>query len=125
MFGFMKRKKIEIRKMFEFEAAHHLPKHDGLCRNPHGHGYKLAISITGKIDPHQGMVMDFSDFKKIVEKNIIKELDHKDLNKICVFDPTAENLANWIWDKLKSLGLNVSKVELWETSGSSAIISLE
>jgi len=116
-------RKIEIRKTFEFEAAHHLPKYHGACKNQHGHSYKLAISITGRIDPTTGMVKDFSEFKKIVEENVIKKLDHKDLNTVFSFDPTAENIVVWIWNRLKFAGLKVSRVELWETSGSSAILS--
>ena len=116
-------RKLEIRKTFEFEAAHFLPKHPGLCHGHHGHSYKLAVSIMGERDKNTGMLIDFGDLKKIVNKVIIDKLDHKDLTKVFDYDTTAENMVYWIWDKLVEAGLNISKIELWETSGSCAILT--
>lgn len=61
--------------------AHALTGHDGPCRNIHGHSYRLSVTIVGKpiikaTDPKSGMVMDFSDLKKIVESEITTEFDH-------------------------------------------------
>ncbi len=78
----MERKpQIHITKQFSFEAAHMLWRHDGLCKNIHGHSYQLLVTITGKIiddikNPKHGMVMDFSELKKIVNELIIKPFDH-------------------------------------------------
>ncbi|WP_218032189.1 6-pyruvoyl trahydropterin synthase family protein [Dictyobacter kobayashii] len=68
-----------ITKEFAFEAAHHLPNHRGKCRRPHGHSYRLQISLRGPIlqapgESSDGMVMDFDDLKSIVNATIIENL---------------------------------------------------
>ncbi|MDP4266431.1 MAG: 6-carboxytetrahydropterin synthase [Bacteroidota bacterium] len=73
--------KIRITKEYHFEMAHALPGYDGLCKNIHGHSYKLFVTIIGspisdKNSPKCGMVMDFNDLKAIVRKEIIERLDH-------------------------------------------------
>ena len=111
--------KIHITKQFDFEMAHALHGHDGLCANVHGHSYRLLVCICGeplqeKSHPKDGMVMDFSDLKQIVHKIIIQPFDHalvlsantdktaletfrQHYNKIIVVDyqPTSELM---IWD---------------------------
>ena len=72
---------IRITKEFKFETGHALYGYDGLCKNVHGHSYKLAVTILGKpitdsSDVKFGMVMDFSDLKAIVNKLIVKPFDH-------------------------------------------------
>ena len=72
---------IRITKEFKFETGHALFGYDGLCKNVHGHSYKLAVTILGKpiTDPSDvkfGMVMDFSDLKAIVNTLIVKPFDH-------------------------------------------------
>ncbi|MGA0273054.1 MAG: 6-pyruvoyl trahydropterin synthase family protein [Flavobacteriaceae bacterium] len=72
---------IRITKEFKFETGHALYGYDGLCKNVHGHSYKLAVTILGKpiTDPSDvkfGMVMDFSDLKAIVNTLIVKPFDH-------------------------------------------------
>ena len=72
---------IRVTKKFNFEMAHALTGHDGPCKNIHGHSYFLFITISGKpindsTDPKNGMVMDFSDLKKIVHENIVQHFDH-------------------------------------------------
>lgn len=74
-------KRIRLTKEFGFELAHALYGHDGLCKNIHGHSYKLFVTVIGSpIDdtdsPKYGMVMDFSDLKKIVKEEIVDRLDH-------------------------------------------------
>lgn len=73
--------KIRITKIFHFEMAHALFDYKGLCQNIHGHSYQLEVRVSGNINQHpnkekKGMVMDFSDLKKIVEEHIIKRYDH-------------------------------------------------
>jgi 6-pyruvoyltetrahydropterin/6-carboxytetrahydropterin synthase len=73
--------RIRITKQFTFEAAHALYGHDGDCRNIHGHSYKLEVTLIGMPinqpgHPKHGMVMDFSDLKKIVAKEILTPFDH-------------------------------------------------
>ena len=72
---------IRITKEFSFEAAHALAGYDGPCRNIHGHSYKLSVTIIGKPvtearSPKKGMIMDFSDLKKIIKSSIIDPFDH-------------------------------------------------
>ncbi len=64
---------IRITKIFHFEMAHALNNYDGLCRNIHGHSYKLRVTLIGqpsndKTSPKKGMLIDFSDIKKIVRE---------------------------------------------------------
>ncbi len=72
---------IRITKEFKFEMAHALKDYDGLCRNIHGHSYELKVTIAGRPvtdekSPKLGMVMDFSDLKKIVREQIVDRYDH-------------------------------------------------
>jgi 6-pyruvoyltetrahydropterin/6-carboxytetrahydropterin synthase len=108
-----------IAKDFRWEMAHRLPNHNGGCRNVHGHSYRLWIELAGEPD-EQGMVMDYFDLKKVVDP-LISEIDHaflcdrtdtlivdflesSGLKAVYVdFPTTAENLAKWFFDRLKSL----------------------
>ena len=107
-----------ITKQFRFEAAHTLPKHDGKCKDLHGHSYLLEVTITGDIQsagPKEGMIMDFTDVSVIVDREIISQWDHKFLNDLVSFTTTAENLANEIFARLDKY-LPITKGKLWETS---------
>jgi len=115
---------ISITKIFEFAAAHHLPYHEGLCKNIHGHGFKLEITVTGAIQTNgsaTGMIIDFKELKNIVNKVILVHLDHTDLNDIFE-NPTAETMAKHIADNLNLIfsTVKIVKVRLWETSTSYA-----
>lgn len=73
--------KIRITKEFTFETGHALYGYDGLCKNVHGHSYKLDVTLIGtpKEDPghvKNGMLIDFSDLKKIVKREIVAVFDH-------------------------------------------------
>lgn len=74
-------KKVRITKEFTFETGHALYGYDGKCRNVHGHSYKLAVTVIGTpIDDSSnvkhGMVIDFTDLKKIVKEEIVDPFDH-------------------------------------------------
>ena len=74
-------KRIRLTKEFRFETGHALPGYDGLCRNVHGHSYHLSVTLIGEpiTDPSHvkfGMVIDFSDLKKIVKEEIEDPFDH-------------------------------------------------
>ena len=95
----------------------------GKCNNPnyHGHNYDLIVKVTGEIDKETGYVMDLGIIDELVKKEIIEEFDHKNLNLDCQefksLNPTAENIAVVIWNKLRpkinqNFGL---KIELYET----------
>lgn len=101
-----------IAKEFTFDAAHRLLNYNGPCANLHGHTYKLQVILSNSVQKN-GMVIDFSDLKKIVMEKVISKLDHKFINKI-IKQSTAENIAIWIWDQLEKK-LPLYEIRLWET----------
>jgi len=127
---------MKIAKEFHWEMGHRLPEHFGLCKNIHGHSYRLIIEFEGELD-EQGMVIDFYDVEKILAP-IIDELDHafmvKDddnltleflekLNskKVVVgFFTTVENICKYISDKIikSNLPKNIKliTVRVYETA---------
>lgn len=101
---------MKIRKRYTFEAAHHLPNHNGKCKNLHGHGYKLEVEVEGEPQPYTdrpdyGMVVDFDEVDILVG-GILEYLDHTDLNvsgkMIGVDYPTVENLCEGIAKQLSA-----------------------
>jgi len=112
-----------ISKKFTFEAAHHLPHHEGLCHNLHGHSYKLEVAVTGikmVTGSSRGMIMDFGDLTSICNHIIVKFLDHKNLNETWG-NPTAENIVESLAVKvskqldLHHRGVFLYRLKLWET----------
>lgn len=111
---------ISATKKFSFEAAHHLPGHQGACKNLHGHRYELEVTISGDVDLNSGMIMDFSLLKEIVNEVIIQKYDHSYLNDFFI-NPTAERMVmNFAQDLEKAIGEGISliKVRLYETANS-------
>jgi 6-pyruvoyltetrahydropterin/6-carboxytetrahydropterin synthase len=94
---------MELRKTFQFEAAHllpHLPK-SHKCRRLHGHSFKVEVAVSGPCDPKLGWVMDYADIAAAFQP-LWKTLDHNYLNEVRGLEnPTSENLALWIWKRLK------------------------
>lgn len=101
---------------FTFEAAHRLAWHPGKCRNLHGHSYRLDVTVAGPVDTN-GVVIDFDDLTAIVDRHVVGQWDHRDLNEI-IDNPTAELLAHRAWELLASAGLPVAGLRLWETPAS-------
>lgn len=127
-----------IRKEYRFEAAHHLPNHNGKCRRAHGHSYRVEIAIAAdELKPvavslafgssSENMVMDFADLDALV-KPVIDELDHQDLNTLPFLapflPPTAEALCEFFrWtlaDEFDDPKVWLYSVRVWETEKSSA-----
>ena len=105
---------IRITKEFKFETGHALFGHDGLCKNIHGHSYKLSITLKGKPieDPSSvkfGMLMDFSDLKAIVNKLIVKPYDHATV--LNVNSPHKE-----LADYMEKEGQKIKRVQYQPTS---------
>ncbi len=121
--------KITVVKEFTFDSAHYLPWHKGKCQTMHGHTYRLQIGVRGGID-EDGLVIDFSDLKRLVNALIVNQLDHKNLNEVELKDfpcesPTAENMVKWIVEQLEEEinghnGLVLAFVRLYETPTSYA-----
>src|SRR6266705_3375234 len=94
---------MELRKTFQFEAAHLLPRLPKAhkCRRLHGHSFKVEIAVAGECDAEPGWVMDYADISDAF-KPIWEKLDHRYLNEIPGLEnPTSENLAAWIWRRLE------------------------
>lgn len=138
--------KIRITKQFSFETGHALYGYDGKCRNVHGHSYKLSVTVIGTpiADPGNvkfGMVIDFSDLKKIVKEEIVDAFDHATVFNqntphvelaaelksrghhviLVPYQPTSENMVIDFADKIKlrlpsSIALHSLKLQETETS---------
>ena len=109
--------RVKVSRKAHFNAAHRLynPQWDfdqnqdvfGLCNNPnyHGHNYELIVSVTGDIDPVTGYVMDMKVLKDLIRAEVEEAFDHKNLNvevpEFKTLNPTAENIAVVIYNKLK------------------------
>ena len=138
---------IRVTREFTFEMSHVLRNYDGPCRNVHGHSYRLFVTISGTPvnnpdNPKNGMVIDFSELKKIVLDNIVNKFDHsvvvsndfdnvkKDMmsktfgNMVIVhYQPTCENMvadfAAILRQKLPE-GVKLNNLKLYETAKSYA-----
>jgi 6-pyruvoyltetrahydropterin/6-carboxytetrahydropterin synthase len=105
---------MRLCREFYFDAAHYIPNYKGKCEKLHGHTYKLEIVIEEDVK-NDGMVIDFSKMKEIVETTVLEKLDHHSLNELFE-NPTAEHILTWIEDQLKGK-LPVSSLKLWEGQG--------
>lgn len=140
--------KIRLTKEFSFESAHALDGYDGLCREIHGHSYRLFVTIKGEPscdddNPKLGMVMDFGDLKRIVNSEIVDRLDHSfvlrdsvqntmlsrvlsaKFEKIVLVDyqPTCENMLADFAERLQGAlpeGIELHSLRLHETATSYA-----
>jgi 6-pyruvoyltetrahydropterin/6-carboxytetrahydropterin synthase len=124
---------VKVSRRAHFNAAHRLFRPDwsdeknnaifGKCNNPHfhGHNYELVVSVTGEIDPVTGFVIDMKILKDLIKSEIEDALDHKNLNQqvpeFKKLNPTAENIAVFIWNKLRPHIESSNKLEvvLYET----------
>jgi 6-pyruvoyltetrahydropterin/6-carboxytetrahydropterin synthase len=106
-----------------FSAGHALRGYQGKCENPHGHNYRVQITMEGPQLDGTGLLVDFTQLKETM-RAVIKRLDHQfinDLEPFTTVNPSAENIAKYFYDevsgKLKGLprGARVSDVVVWET----------
>lgn len=94
---------IELRKTFQFEAAHLLPNLPAShkCRRLHGHSFQVEVAVAGPMDPRLGWLIDYAEISEAF-KPLFDQLDHYYLNEVTGLEnPTSENIAVWIWQKLK------------------------
>jgi 6-pyruvoyltetrahydropterin/6-carboxytetrahydropterin synthase len=85
----------------EFSSGHFLRNYRGKCENPHGHNYKVRITLRGETLDVSGLLLDFKDLKHVM-RPVIDRLDHQMLNDIAPFteiNPSAENLAKYFYDE--------------------------
>src|SRR3954464_7427078 len=95
--------RVRLSKTFHFEAAHDLPTFpDGhKCRRLHGHSFTFDVIVEGNVDEAKGYLIDYGDIKTAADP-LVKQPDHYYLNEIeGLANPTSENLAKWIYDRLK------------------------
>jgi len=112
------RNQMKISQAFKFEAAHFLPgvPEAHRCSRLHGHSYRVEVQLDGPVDSHTGFVVDFFDLEKCFA-GILEALDHRCLNEVeGLANPTAENIAVWIWDRLKPSFRQISAVRVYETA---------
>jgi len=112
-----------------FASAHNLRGYKGKCEELHGHNWKVAVRVASETLDSLGMVLDFGELKKELQK-IMEKLDHKYLNDIPPFDrlnPSSENIAQFIFRELTNAinreGRRVSSVSVWESDSSAATFS--
>ena len=108
---------IEIFHDFHFEAALRLPNlpADHPCGRTHGHSFRARITLRGEPDPHFGWVRDFGDVQSAFEP-LRQQLDHSLLNEVDgLQNPTSENLARWILDRLRPTLPELHSVTLQDT----------
>ncbi|HFS68117.1 MAG TPA: 6-carboxytetrahydropterin synthase [Flavobacteriia bacterium] len=124
---------VTVHRKAHFNAAHRLYNNDwsdarnttvfGKCANVHyhGHNYELIVSVTGEINPETGFVMDMKVLKDLIKSEIEAVFDHRNLNEeveeFKTLNPTAENIAVVIWNKLRTKIDNKLqlKITLYET----------
>ncbi|MCC7368957.1 MAG: 6-carboxytetrahydropterin synthase [Chloroflexi bacterium] len=130
---------LTITRRATFAAAHRLfrPEWDdrrnvavfGRCANPggHGHNYALEVTISGTLDPETGMIADLKWVKEVVDRHVVEQVDHRNLNTDVEFlrgvIPTAENLALVFWERLVgpiSERARLVRVRVQETENNSA-----
>jgi 6-pyruvoyltetrahydropterin/6-carboxytetrahydropterin synthase len=106
-----RRARLEVE--FHFAAAHRLPRYQGPCFRMHGHNYKFFVALEGEVDPQSGMIADFGKVKETVQELVLSRCDHRTLNDF-LENPTAENIARWIWETLEPRLPGLSEVRLYE-----------
>jgi len=139
---------MKVTKIFKWHCSHLLTHHEGLCKNLHGHTYKLEVEVEGttqKEGRSRGMVIDFGDLKSVVNNYVVDKFDHaliinKSNLEVIKFaqsqdwklmqfpgETTAENMAEWIFTQLKNLkahpDFKVIRVRLYETETSYAEVT--
>ena len=132
---------ITVTKTVRFDAAHVLTNHQGLCKNLHGHTYRVDVSVAQAADDGRDMVIDFKDLKAIANEIICDRFDHafiyntesagekeiaavvekNGMRTVAIpFRSTAENLAKMFYGELKDRILGLAAVKVWETADSCA-----
>jgi 6-pyruvoyltetrahydropterin/6-carboxytetrahydropterin synthase len=112
-----------IVKTIRFEAAHRLPQtpEGHRCHRLHGHSYSCEIHVTGEVDAATGWICDFADLKSAFAP-LLSELDHQVLNDVPGLEnPTAENIARWIWQRLSPGLPGLSMIVVNETPSSRCV----
>jgi 6-pyruvoyltetrahydropterin/6-carboxytetrahydropterin synthase len=108
----------------DFSSGHYLRNYKGKCENPHGHNYKVSVTLAGTELDEAGLLLDFKLLKQVLSP-IIEHLDHRMLNELepfTVLNPSAENMAKYFYDATSQRiatmtqgRVHVKKAAIWET----------
>ena|ERR1700733_12217823 len=108
---------VQLVKEIPFEAAHLLPAvpEGHKCRRLHGHSFKCEVAVRGEVDAHTGWFIDYADIIEAFEP-IRQRLDHYYLNEVDGLEnPTSENIARWIWERLYGRLPGLQRITIRET----------
>ena len=109
--------RVRLIKSFHFEAAHDLPTFpDGhKCRRLHGHSFRFDVVVEGEVEESKGYLIDYGDIKTAADP-IVRRLDHYYLNEVeGLQNPTSENIARWLWQRLKPALPQLAQITVYET----------
>jgi len=113
-------RRVRLEVEFSFAAAHRLPRYEGPCFRMHGHNYRFLVALEGDVDPRTGMVADFGKVKELVQELVLARVDHRTLNDL-LDNPTAENIARWIFEALAPRLQGLAEVRLFEIPDSCVV----
>jgi 6-pyruvoyltetrahydropterin/6-carboxytetrahydropterin synthase len=116
--------RTELSKTFKLEAAHRLPNvpPEHKCARLHGHSFEVTLHVRGRVDPQLGWIVDFAEITKAFAP-MHELLDHRYLNEVQGLDnPTSENLAKFILERVRVPGATLSAVTVSETCTSSCTV---
>lgn len=122
---------FEVTVEHSFAAGHSLREYKGKCENVHGHNYRVQVTIEGEQLNRIGLLVDFVELKRAV-RQVAERLDHQwinDLEPFTTLNPSAENIAKYIYDEVKAAleltssanNVRIARVKLWETDTSIAV----
>lgn len=112
----------EIKVKANFSSAHNLRNYRGKCEHLHGHNWVVEAVFAYDTLDKDGMAIDFKDAKAML-KDVIEQFDHSYLNELADFkdsNPTSENIARIIFDKIKASCPEIASIAVWENEGSCA-----
>ncbi|MDX1460653.1 MAG: 6-carboxytetrahydropterin synthase QueD [Xanthomonadales bacterium] len=111
---------MDVYKVFQIEAAHWLPNvpEGHKCARLHGHSFRIEVRVSGEVGEDSGWVMDFADIRRAFQP-LFDQLDHHCLNEVeGLENPTSENLARWIWERLQPELPGLKSIKVQETCNS-------
>jgi len=115
----------QIKVKTNFSAAHNLENYHGKCEHLHGHNWNIEAVFCYELLGKDGMAVDFKIAKKLV-MGVAEKLDHAYLNKLPILNkinPTSENIAKFIYDKVKIKNKHIYSIAVWENDNSCATYS--
>lgn len=110
----------EVTVEAEFSSGHYLRNYQGKCENPHGHNYRVLVTLAGDVLDATGLLLDFKELKNVL-RPVVEYLDHQminDLEPFTTLNPSAENLARYFFDQTNRhlLELTQGRVRVKETT---------